>query len=128
MVSCPSPKRTTGPQFSMSVVFERKSLAANMLCNEDICPRAKKPGENGGAGSGSAAPLAIRSMTNSRGEKCAARPASFWGSTFRRVENLLKAGGQFRRQPRQPRWIKQADGDQIANVHPILVAVGSELH
>jgi len=33
----------------MSVVFGRKALAASMLRNGDNCPRAKKPGENGGA-------------------------------------------------------------------------------
>jgi hypothetical protein len=36
----------------MSVFFERKSLATNTLRNMDICPRAKKPGENGGGGKG----------------------------------------------------------------------------
>jgi hypothetical protein len=54
------PKKSDWPAiFSMSVVFERKSLAASMLRNGDNCPRAKKPGENGGTGRESASPSAI---------------------------------------------------------------------
>jgi hypothetical protein len=83
-------KERLGRRFSMSVVFERKSLAASMLRNGDNCPRAKKPGENGGAGSGS---LAIRkaksrsrrpkrSETVSRCLAALRPPAQVSGSTF----------------------------------------------
>ena len=43
-------KERLAQRFSMSVVFDRKFLADSMLRNRDNCPRAKKPGENGGDG------------------------------------------------------------------------------